>query len=82
MRRYALAIAAAAIVVFPASAFSQAIEIGPRGVEIEPPYPSYQGRSAWRPDCAELRRACLYKEELGEQGQGNCRRYRRMCGRD
>jgi len=82
MRRYALAIAAAAIVVFPTSAFSQAIEIGPRGVEIEPSYPYYHGRSAWRPDCAELRRACLYKEELGEQGQGNCRRYRRMCGRD
>jgi hypothetical protein len=29
MRRYALAIAAAGIGVFPASAFSQAIEIGP-----------------------------------------------------
>jgi hypothetical protein len=29
--------------------------------------------------CAELRRACLYKRELGERGQGNCSRYRAAC---
>jgi hypothetical protein len=29
--------------------------------------------------CAELRRACLNKERLGEQGEGNCRRYRALC---
>jgi hypothetical protein len=29
--------------------------------------------------CAELRRACLYKRELGETGQGNCSRYRSEC---
>ena len=29
--------------------------------------------------CARLRRACKYKEERGEQGEGNCRRYRREC---
>jgi hypothetical protein len=23
--------------------------------------------------------ACLHKDQLGEQGQGNCRRYRQMC---
>ena len=32
--------------------------------------------------CARLRRACEYKEERGEQGEGNCRRYRRECGRN
>jgi hypothetical protein len=31
--------------------------------------------------CARLRRACEYKEERGESGQGNCRRYREECGR-
>ena len=31
--------------------------------------------------CERLRRACVYKEERGEQGEGNCRRYRRECGR-
>ena len=73
MRTYAFAIAAAALFAFPASAFSQGIEFGPGGVRIEPPY--YQGRSASGVQCRELRRACLHKGELGEEGQGNCRRY-------
>jgi hypothetical protein len=79
MRTYALAIAVAAIFAFPASVFSQAVEIGPRGVEVEG---LYHGRSAARADCRDLRRACLQKEHLGEQGQGNCKRYREMCGLD
>jgi hypothetical protein len=81
MRTYAFAIAAAALFAFPASAFSQGIEFGPGGVRIEPPYYHgyYQGRSASGGQCRELRRACLHKEELGEEGQGNCRRYRQIC---
>lgn len=31
--------------------------------------------------CARLKRACDYKEERGEEGLGNCSRYRRECGR-
>lgn len=31
--------------------------------------------------CERLRHACIYKEERGEVGEGNCRRYRRECGR-
>ena len=35
----------------------------------------------WRGDrCERLRRACQYKEERGESGEGNCRRYREECG--
>jgi hypothetical protein len=30
--------------------------------------------------CRRLRRACTYKYERGEVGEGNCRRYRRECG--
>jgi len=30
--------------------------------------------------CREMRAACMHKEELGEQGMGNCRRYRELCG--
>jgi hypothetical protein len=30
--------------------------------------------------CERLRRACMYKEERGEVGEGNCRRYRQECG--
>ena len=29
--------------------------------------------------CDQLRRACLYKHELGEKGEGNCKRYRSEC---
>ena len=29
--------------------------------------------------CRRLRRACQYKDERGERGEGNCRRYRRVC---
>ena len=35
----------------------------------------YRGRY-----CERLRRACVYKEERGEVGEGNCRRYRSECG--
>jgi hypothetical protein len=34
------------------------------------------GRSRY---CERLRHACSFKEERGEQGEGNCRRYRREC---
>jgi hypothetical protein len=30
--------------------------------------------------CERLRRACVYKDERGERGEGNCRRYREECG--
>jgi hypothetical protein len=29
--------------------------------------------------CAQLRRACMYKRQLGESGSGNCARYRARC---
>jgi hypothetical protein len=32
--------------------------------------------------CRRLRRACENKDVRGETGEGNCRRYRRECGRD
>jgi hypothetical protein len=31
--------------------------------------------------CRRLRRACDNKDVRGEVGEGNCRRYRRECGR-
>jgi hypothetical protein len=35
---------------------------------------AYGGEGCW-----QLRQACLHKEELGEEGMGNCRRYRELC---
>ena len=37
------------------------------------------GLCLWRGQCWQLRQACLHKEELGEEGMGNCRRYRELC---
>ena len=31
--------------------------------------------------CRRLRRQCEFKDERGERGEGNCRRYRRECRR-
>ena len=31
--------------------------------------------------CRRLRRDCMLKDERGERGEGNCRRYRRACER-
>jgi hypothetical protein len=80
MRTYALAIAAAAAAAalfFPVSSYSQGIEIGPGGIHIGGDRDQEGSRQQ---DCEELRRACEHKEELGEQGEGNCRRYRETCG--
>jgi len=81
MRAYVRAIVSAALFALPTAAFSQAAEVLPAGVRIYPyerpyerPYRRYYGG-----ECRELRQACLHKEELGEQGQGNCRRYREVC---
>ena len=81
MRTFALAIAAAALFAFPSSTFSQIIEvpgveIGPGGVRIGKPH---RRERASHEECEELRSACLHKEELGEEGEGNCRRYRETC---
>src|SRR5437667_7526634 len=61
--------AAAAFFVLPISAYSQSIEIGPGGVRV--------GGG----QCEQLRRACEYKDRLGERGEGNCRTYRETCQR-
>jgi len=71
IRTFAFGVAAAAaFFIIPVSAFSQSVEIGPGGVRI--------GRGG---QCEELRRACENKDRLGEQGEGNCRRYRETCQR-
>ncbi len=78
MRTYALAIAFAAALFYPVPSSSQDIEIGPGGVHID--HDRDRDREGTRQDCEELRRACLHKDELGEQGEGNCQRYRETCG--
>ena len=77
MRSFAIAIAAIATVsLYSVPASSQSLQIGPGGVRVD------DGRREVRRDrdvCRELRAACLKKDRLGEQGEGNCRRYRQTC---
>jgi hypothetical protein len=80
MRRCILAIATAALFAIPTAAFSEDIQIGPGGVRIGPSYGHHRYYNrAEGGRYAELRQACLHKEGLGEQGMGNCQRYRAMC---
>ena len=90
MRAYAL-FAGVALLILPHAAVaspastdisSQRFEVGPGGVRISPDRPPEGGRREFRERgdvCAQLRAACLNRDRLGEQGEGNCRRYRRTC---
>jgi hypothetical protein len=68
-----LMVASAGIVALPASAAplsSTAPQLEPKLVQ------QTQGSDF----CRRLRRACEFKHERGQAGEGNCARYRRECG--
>ena len=79
MRTYVLAAMTAVLLVLPNLAFSQSVDVGPGGIRVEPGYRHHRLYNRSEGRCWELRQACLHKEDLGEQGMGNCRRYRAMC---
>lgn len=94
MRTLMLAAAAAsALCLLPVSSYaenpisdisSQEVRIGPGGVEVGPRHRRFESRREERRRaragvCEQLRAACMNKDRLGEQGEGNCRRYRRTC---
>jgi hypothetical protein len=53
------------------------IYVGPGGVRVGPGHHYYNRYEGGR--CGELRQACLHKGQLGEEGMGNCQRYRAIC---
>jgi len=69
----------------PTDISSQGVYVGPGGVGVDTGVRVRRDREygeerrSSRGLCAELRQACLNKDRLGEQGEGNCRRYRRTC---
>lgn len=71
------------LLLVTAPAMAQGLQIGPGGVEVTPRgYGQGYGYDHYgygHVDCHELRLACLHKEDLGEQGRGNCQRYRQLC---
>lgn len=83
MRKIVLTAAATvALLVLNAPSFAQGIRIGPGGVDVDDGrgYREERMERRSRRMCAELRDACRNKDIYGEEGQGNCRRYRHTCG--
>jgi hypothetical protein len=85
MRTYMLAIVTAALFAIPTAAFSGSIYVRPEGVKTGPSHHRYYNRYEGLYNryesgrCRQSRAACTHKEELGEQGMGNCRRFRELC---
>lgn len=78
--RFVVAAAAALLSISPMTASAQYFEFGPGGVRVDDGYGRYERRGGGRRAlCRELRQACLYKDQLGERGRGNCREYRETC---
>ena len=78
MRRLSLTFVAVLFLMAPIAVPAQTLEIGPlqigpNGIRLQ------DGRSQAMGQCEELRMACENKDRLGEQGEGNCRRYRQTC---
>ena len=72
MRTY-MPVIAVALFAIPTPIFSQSGH---------PYYNCYEGlynRYDESGRCRELRAACTHKEELCEQGMGNCRRFHELC---
>lgn len=78
MKLLSIAIAAACLSFGLASANAASLP-GPQLKESASPslLQSVQYESSY---CRQLRYGCTYKRRLGEEGEGNCRRYREACG--
>lgn len=79
MRRIICAIAFAVSVGAVSVATGVAAPIGRDAPQAAADYESVPQQVQYN-RCDRLRRACEYKDERGERGEGNCRRYREECG--
>ncbi len=73
MKHHVVAFAAIAVFWGSGASFAQPVEVPP------PPKHAPLARDKGDADCAEMRKACLNKTELGEKGEGDCTRYREVC---
>jgi hypothetical protein len=82
--KFTLAIAVASLFALLVSAFHRMSRLGREAFKSTPPMATTIAitiATGVMANARNLRAACLHKEDLGEQGQGNCQRYRQMCGR-
>lgn len=79
MRHYLVAAALVGALLVPgAPGHAQGIRIGPGGVDVDDGR-GYRDDRRYRRMCRDLRDRCENKDIYGEEGRGNCSRYRRMC---
>jgi hypothetical protein len=87
MRTYIVAIATAALFAISTATFAENIYAGSGGVKKGPSYGNHRYYNRYEglydlyesERCRKSRAACTHKEELVEQGSGNCRRFRELC---
>jgi hypothetical protein len=79
MRAYILALGFACVVATPIVAAASPEDATLSQANYRSGRDSGRGHWGYGADCRELRRACLFKEDLGEVGRGNCQRYRSLC---
>ena len=82
MIRLMMAAAVTVCLAFPGAGSAQSGYSYPGYTQPDPYYhPQHHPRVHREVNCHELRSACMHKRELGEQGEGNCARYRELCRR-
>lgn len=79
MRKFILGLIIATSCIFTGVSVASAAQVG-LGITGTAKVETLVQKTASRDYCAYLRYKCNNKEHLGEEGEGNCRRYRRECG--
>ena len=80
MRKFILGLIVATSCIFTGVSVASAAPVGPGLTDSAAKVETLVQKTASRDYCAYLRYKCNNKEQLGEYGEGNCRRYRRECG--
>ena len=80
MRKFILGLLIAASCVFAGVSVASAAPVGVGLTGSTAKVETLVQKTASSDRCSYLRYKCNNKEQLGEEGDGNCRRYRRECG--
>lgn len=81
MRKIALGLLFAASFALTGISVASAAPVGPGAADSAVKAETLVQKTASSDYCAYLRYKCNHKGQLGEYGEGNCRRYRNECGR-
>ena len=80
MRKFIFGLLVTASVALTSVSVASAAPIGPGIADSAATVETLVQKTGNKDYCAYLRYKCNHKGQLGEYGEGNCRRYRRECG--